>query len=62
MALPTHYHSSSKGPVEIGSLRYEHALNAHAKLTREGGDPGVIAALAEHLAAIEATFTEKADG
>lgn len=57
----THYPSASRGPVEIASMRYEHALNAHAKLTREAGDPDVIAALAEHLAAIEATFSEKSD-
>jgi hypothetical protein len=58
----THYHSSSKGPVEIATMRFEHAQNAHAKLSREGGDPDVIDALAQHIAAIESTFGEKVDG
>lgn len=60
--MVTHYHSASRGPVEIASMRYEHAVNAHAKLIREGGDPAVIAALANRLAAIEATTSEKTDG
>lgn len=58
MGAPTHYPSSSRGPVEIASMRYEHAQNAHAKLTREKGDPDVIKALADHVASIEATFEE----
>lgn len=56
--MTTHYHSSSRGPVEIASMRYEHALNARDKLTRENGDPAVIKALADHVASIEATFEE----
>lgn len=55
----THYHSASRGgPVEIASLRYEHAQRAHAKLVRDDGDPKVIRALADHIASIEATFEE----
>jgi hypothetical protein len=54
----THYHSSSKGPVEIASMRYEHALNARDKLIRERGDQATIDALHAHVTAIEATFEE----
>jgi hypothetical protein len=36
--VTTHYNSSSRGPVEIASMRYEHALNARDKLTRERAD------------------------
>lgn len=61
--MTTHYNSDSRGPVEIASMRYEHAKNAHAKLTRERQDDGrdpEIAALAKHIAEIEATFEEDA--
>jgi hypothetical protein len=33
--MATHYNSSSRGPVEIAAMRYEHALNARDKLMRE---------------------------
>jgi hypothetical protein len=58
----THYDSASKGRVEIASMQFDHAQRTHAKLTREGGDPDVIDALAAHIAAIESTFGEKVDG
>lgn len=58
----THYHSTSKGPVEIAAMQYNHAVSAHAKLQREAGDPAVISALADHIAHIESTFEEQADG
>lgn len=60
--MATHYNSSSRGPVEIASMRYEHALNARDKLERERTDESrdaEIAALAQHIAAIEATFEEQ---
>ena len=56
----THYHSASKGPVEIATMRYEHAVNARDKLIRERGDQAVIDALHKHVTAIEATFEEPA--
>jgi hypothetical protein len=59
--MATHYNSSSRGPVEIASMRYEHALNARDKLTRERADDGrdgEISALNSHIASIEATFEE----
>ena len=59
MATPTHYHSASKGPVEITSMQFDHAQRTHAKLVREGGDPDTIDAIAAHIASIEATFGEK---
>jgi hypothetical protein len=61
----THYVSDSRGPVEIASMRYEHAKNALAKLERERRDDtrdGEIAALRAHIEGIEATFEERADG
>lgn len=57
----THYHSASRGPVEISSMRYEHALNARDKLARERTDDSrdaEIAALNAHIASIEATFED----
>ncbi|RAK51627.1 hypothetical protein [Phenylobacterium soli] len=63
--MTTHYNSSSRGPVEIASMRYEHALNARDKLMRERSDDSrdaEIAALNDHIAGIEATFEERADG
>lgn len=33
----THYASSSKGPVPIAEMNYNHALNARDKLAREWG-------------------------
>ena len=60
--MVTHYHSSSRGPVEIATMRYEHARNARDKLIREGGDADVIAALDEHVKGIEATLGEQSDG
>lgn len=60
--MATHYHSTSRGAVEIASMRYEHAKNAHAKLTRERGDPDVIEALARRVAEVEATFTDQDHG
>lgn len=63
--MATHYNSSSRGPVEIASMRYEHALNARDKLAREDKDGERTAerdALAAHIAAIEATFEEADNG
>lgn len=62
--MVTHYHSSSRGPVEIASMRYEHALNARDKLTRERVDASrdaEIDALNSHIAAIEATFQDQTE-
>lgn len=33
----THYTSSSKGPVSIATMNYNHAINARDKLARELG-------------------------
>ncbi len=57
----THYDSASKGRVEIASMQFDHAQRTHAKLVREGGDPDLIEAVAQHIAAVEATFGEKSD-
>jgi hypothetical protein len=59
--MTTHYHSASRGPVEIASMRYEHALNARGKLAREDKDglrKPELDALAAHIAGIEADFEE----
>lgn len=53
----THYTSASRGPVEIASMRYEHALNARDKLAREDKDgerAAEMSALNTHIAACEA--------
>lgn len=53
----THYNSSSRGPVEIATMRYEHALNARDKLAREDKDGerrAELEALNAHIASIEA--------
>lgn len=63
--MTTHYVSDSRGPVEIASMRYEHAKNALAKLERERRDASrdaEISALRSHVATIEAAFEERADG
>lgn len=60
--MATHYQSSSKGAVEIATMRYEHALNARDKLVRErrdGARDAEIEALTKHIAEIEATFEEQ---
>lgn len=64
-AHPTHYVSDSRGPVEIASMRYEHAKNALGKLERERRDnarDAEIMALRAHVSSIEATFEDRADG
>jgi hypothetical protein len=63
--VTTHYISDSRGPVEIASMRYEHAKNALAKLERERRDnsrDGEIMALRAHVEAIEDTFEDRANG
>lgn len=35
--LPTHYVSSSKGPVEIATMEHRHLVNSYDKLVRDGG-------------------------
>lgn len=60
--MVTHYHSASRGPVEIASMQYDHAKNALAKLRREGGDPEIIAAIEARMRAVEATFVDRQDG
>jgi hypothetical protein len=61
MAAVTHYDSLSKGRVEIASMQFDHAQRTHAKLVREGADPELIDAIAAHIAAVEATFGDKAE-
>lgn len=56
--MTTHYQSSSRGPVEIASMNYNHALNARDKLARElGADDhprrGELDALNQHIANLE---------
>jgi hypothetical protein len=63
--MTTHYNSASRGPVEIASMRYEHALNARDKLAREDKDGERTAerdALAAHIASIEAMAEESDNG
>lgn len=53
----THYHSSSRGPVAIASMNYNHALNARDKLVREdksGVRKAELDALNAHIASLEA--------
>jgi hypothetical protein len=55
----THYNSSSKGPIEIASMHYAHALNARDRLARElGADDhprrAELDALNAHIASLEA--------
>lgn len=57
--MTTHYQSSSRGPVEIASMNYNHALNARDKLARElGADDHPrrveLDALNSHIASLEA--------
>lgn len=57
--MTTHYHSSSRGPVEIASMPLRHARNARAKLQRE--EPwrlDEIEALSAHVARLEAEEAE----
>lgn len=57
--MTTHYNSASRGPVEIGTMRYEHLLNAHDKLKRdEPHRAAEIAAMRSRLDALEAEFAE----
>jgi hypothetical protein len=60
--MTTHYHSSSRGPVEIATMHHSHAVNALAKLEREDPDGERSAerdALRAHIDRLEA---EQADG
>lgn len=61
MTKITHYDSASKGRVEIASMQFDHAQRTLAKLKRENADPELIDAIAQHIAAVEATFGEKAE-
>lgn len=54
--MATHYHSASRGPVEIATMNYHHALNARDKLAREdvrGERKAELDALSAHIAALE---------
>lgn len=60
--MTTHYQSSSRGPVEIGTMRYEHLLNAHDKLLREEPHRAdEITAMRTRLDAIEAEQEDAAE-
>jgi hypothetical protein len=60
MGAATHYRSSSKGPVPIATMNYNHALNARDKLAREQNlgerhpRQDELDALNAHLAVLEA--------
>lgn len=59
--MASHYHSTSRGPVEIATMGYHHARNAHDKLLRE--EPHrqeEIRALALHLASLDQDGEEPA--
>lgn len=57
--MMTHYHSSSRGPVEIASMNYSHLLNARDKLARsEPHRSAEIEAMSAHLAKLEAEQAE----
>lgn len=54
--MATHYQSSSRGPVEIASMHYSHALNARDKLAREdvhGLRSAELEALNAHIKTLE---------
>lgn len=57
MSDVTHYHSSSRGSVEIASMHYGHLANAVAKLEREqeaGEHQLVIDAMKARMADLDA--------
>jgi hypothetical protein len=59
--VTTHYHSGSRGPVEIASMNYNHLLNAHDKLVRSPDADlrqAEIVAMRAHLDAMEAEQPE----
>lgn len=59
--MTTHYTSSSRGPVEIATMNYNHAINAHDKLMREDKDgerKAELEALRAHLATLAADEAE----
>ena len=56
-----HYHSSSKGPVEIAGMNYHHLLNARDKLARDGqGRAHELAAINERLSILDAEHEAEA--
>lgn len=64
MSAPlTHYHSASRGPVEIASMNPAHLANARDKLARE--EPhrrAEIAAMSAHLDVLNAEEKANANG
>lgn len=57
--MTTHYHSASRGPVEIASMNPAHLLNAVEKLERaEPHRTTEIGAMRAHLAKLEAEAPE----
>lgn len=58
----THYHSSSKGPVEISSMNLRHAENALGVLQRNRQDDSrdaEIEALSAHIAKLNEEYAQQ---
>lgn len=58
--FPTHYVSSSKGPVEIATMEHRHLVNSYDKLVRDAAPEreGERQAMARQIAANNEAFAE----